>query len=79
MGVKGLVDKAKNNIKNNLLTPKSDGCYFLLTMLPLNQTLGHENQGNNHQLKQLFIIIQIFFVSTLGKCIVNSVEIMDIS
>ena len=40
---------------------------------------GHENQGNNHQLKQLFIIIQILFVSTLGKCIVNSVEIMDIS
>ena len=36
----------------------------------------HENKGNDHQLKELLIVIQILLVSVLWKCIENSMHNM---
>ena len=51
----------------NPVTPKS----YQHLISPYNNTLesnkGHENRGDDHQLKQLLIIKQILFVSTLGN------------
>ena len=40
---------------------------FLLTVSPLNHTLGHENKGNDHQQEKHLIGKQILLVNTLGN------------
>ena len=50
-----------------LLTPKSDECLISPYNITTELHEGHENKGNDHQLKKLLIVKQILLLSTSGN------------
>ena len=54
---------------NSLLTLRINLLAFILSLQyhPWIKHWGHENKGNDHQVKQLLIIKQILLVSSLGN------------